>query len=250
MKASELKKSLVGLNFTQEQVDAMVADQIAKGICEDDSNAVDLEQFANVAAEMKKALAEVGKDEVMAKAATTSAEMVVEKDDTGEESLQVWKSFESLTNAVNATGTALNSLVKSANAGDSALAKGVLALGHLTEMNFKAVSNLEKSLNEIRAAQEAINTRLGLPVAPRGVTPGLRVQPHPGEVNANGETVSAKMQKSGNDVVEALKKERNELVKNDSPANFTRLQQIASAMSEVEAGVPVDTIIARYNLSV
>jgi len=227
----------------------MVAEQIAKGACEDDTNSVDLEQFAAVAAEMKKSLAAVGAEEELAKAQPVRpAEPVIEKDSDGDDSLVLYKSFENLVASVNAATSTLNTLVKSANGGDSALAKGVLALGHLTEMNFKAVANLEKSLSEIKASQEAMNARLGLPVAPRGITPGVKVQPHPGEVTKNGEPV--KMMKSGGDVISALIKERNQLAAQQNPQNDYRMQQIATAVTEIEAGVSVADVIARYNVTV
>lgn len=250
MKVSELRKSLADIGgFSPEQIEEMVAARLASGSVEDDTANVDPAEVAKMASEVRKALANLADgSETIQKGETPTAEKVIEEDNQGQTWIKVDDSLESVVRSVNSQATLLGNLVKAANTSDSNLAKGLLAVGRLAEMNVNAVRGLATQVENINKALGDIQERLGQPSAPRAMNPNYRPVPHPadsapGVQKPEGETV----QKSYGDVMSKL---QTELRTARDSNNMSRVSEIATAVGELQSGVPLSEVTAKYNLTV
>jgi hypothetical protein len=247
-KASELRKSLANLALPGDEVDRIVTNAIDRGEAEDDNDFnFDPSMIKSLGDDLRAALASVGyDDDSVYKSHLPEAQI-----DDDDEFIDVEATLGSVVNSTNAQSRLIGTLIKSQIVEDGKLAKGILALGQLTEMNLNAVSSLAKSLGDMHSNLSAVMQRLNVPVPPRAVRGATEAIPHPGEAVAKGDGTTALLASvpTPSSLMAKAKKEQRELSKSHDPEDLTRGHQLSAAISQLEAGVSADIVAAEFNLT-
>ena len=251
-KASELRKSLADCGFSEDEITQMVSDRIQKGMVEDDSTNVDPSEVAALAAEVRKSLATTadGKSETMQKGASELPEAKVTKEtkDDGVY-IDVDASFGSLTKSVNAQNELIGNLIKSNVGGDSNLAKGLLAVGRLTELSLNSLRGVNDQIAELNKSLTGLREALGQPVPPRAVTGSLTAVPHPSETQpAQAAPAEVPFSKSSAEVIASIKDQMRKA--HEAGDQSSSLKHLATAVSELESGIDAGSVVRKYNINV
>lgn len=245
--ASELRKSLADM-LPAEQIDQIIAGAVERGEVENDEGTGSLTPgvVKSLVSELRDSLESVseGVDEVDFFKSEDQADLFRLEDDA--DYIDVEATLSSVVNTANATSGLLKSLARHSEETDSALARGVLALGQLTEHVLGQQAALAKSQGEIAAQLNAVATALRVPVAPRAVTGMAQKVPHPGEITKSeaGGVAEVGSAVTATDLVEKCLAEQHRLQGSDDPQGIHKSQQLASAISRLTSGVPVAQVIS------
>lgn len=242
--ASELRKSLAGY-MPDDQVDEIVFGAVERGEVENDESTGGLspDMVKSLVSEISETLAAVEDETTIIAKSSRHAE--IEHLDEDPDYIDVEATLNSVVRAANSTSGLLKSLVEQTGSTDGALAKGLLALGQLTEHTLGQVDSLAKSQAQMVAQLDAVAKALRVPVAPRAVTGMAKAIPHPGEIakSANGVVEIEHAVVSVDDLVNKCLAEQGRLASADDPQAVQKSQQLATAISQLSSGVPVAKVL-------
>ena len=249
-RASELLQKLQGIELPEDQINNIVKSAIERGEVEDDLAAADLDPdlVKSLMGEMTEVLGRVGKpDDTIAKS-VTEAKVDSEKREDGNEYIDVEATLQSVVKSANESAGLLTALVKSNQQGDSDLAKGVLALGQLTQLSLNEVGKLRKSVNALQVDNDDLRERLRMPVRPKRISSTTQVVPHPGEVakSENGELTKVTDLPTPLSFINKAQTEIQNLSKSSDPQDRSSLEALVKSIGLIQAGVPLTDVMSEF----
>lgn len=242
--ASELRKSLAD-TLPAEQIDQIVAGAVERGDVENDeaTGGLSPDIVKSLMGELRGSLEDVEYETTLIKSEGYDADIAHLDDD--DDYIDVEATLNSVVKSANSTSNALSALVSQAAATDGALAKGVLALGQLTEHVLNQQSTLAKSQAAIAEQLNAVAAALRVPTPPRSVSGHAQRVPHPGEIvkSAAGGVAEKSDFVDADKLMSACITEQHRLSESGDPQAMHKSQQMASAISRLNSGVPVAQIL-------